>query len=222
MGRGIPWAAWLCPAFTELSVFQCSLPRCGELHADRQPGAEEAGLPVPDELCQKPARHGHHGCQQLCEGNLLLWHVRKGSSTVAASTSVSISLWELCLCFGAGLLQDGAESTKSGSFLSLLPTVCCRGDDFSSPLSGCRGSCSRESCLCCFTKFWYWKTDFLFHLSAFVVSETWISNFLFECSSCVLCGKPLSLVKLRDSSLQKQQPDCWAAFSSVVRLPLLI
>ena len=30
--------------------------------------AEEAGVPVPDELCQVPARHGHHGGQHLCQG----------------------------------------------------------------------------------------------------------------------------------------------------------
>lgn len=50
------------------STLQCSLPRRGELHADRQPGAEEAGVLVPDELCQESARHGHHGSQHLRKG----------------------------------------------------------------------------------------------------------------------------------------------------------
>lgn len=49
-------------------VFQRSLPGRGELHADGQPGAEEAGLPLPDELRQEPAGHGHHGSQHLREG----------------------------------------------------------------------------------------------------------------------------------------------------------
>lgn len=49
-------------------VFQRSLPGRGELHADGQLGAEEAGLPLPDELRQEPARHGHHGSQHICEG----------------------------------------------------------------------------------------------------------------------------------------------------------
>jgi len=47
---------------------QCAVPGCGELYADRQPGAEEAGLPVSDELRQEPARHGHHGCQHIRQG----------------------------------------------------------------------------------------------------------------------------------------------------------
>ena len=29
---------------------------------------EEAGVPVPDELCQVPAGHGHHGSQHLRQG----------------------------------------------------------------------------------------------------------------------------------------------------------
>lgn len=53
-----------------LLVFpQLSLPRCSELYADWQPGTKEACVPLSDELCQESARHGHHGCQQLCEGS---------------------------------------------------------------------------------------------------------------------------------------------------------
>ena len=47
---------------------QCAVPGCGELYADRQPGAEKAGLPVSDELRQEPARHGHHGRQHIRQG----------------------------------------------------------------------------------------------------------------------------------------------------------
>lgn len=58
-------------------IFQCPLPRRGELYADRQPGAEKAGVLVFDELCQESTRHGHHGCQHLCEGERELGR-RKG------------------------------------------------------------------------------------------------------------------------------------------------
>lgn len=51
-----------------LSFLQCAVPGCCELHADGQPGAEEAGLPVPDELRQESARHGYHGCEHLRKG----------------------------------------------------------------------------------------------------------------------------------------------------------
>lgn len=51
---------------------QFSLSRCSELYADGQSGTEEAGVSLLDELCQESARHGHHGCQQLCEGNFFL------------------------------------------------------------------------------------------------------------------------------------------------------
>lgn len=46
----------------------CSVPGCGQLHADGQPGVEEAGVLVPDELRQVTARHGHHGSQYLRQG----------------------------------------------------------------------------------------------------------------------------------------------------------
>ena len=49
-------------------VFQRSVPRRGQLHADWEPGAEEACLPLPDELRQESARHGHHGCEHLRQG----------------------------------------------------------------------------------------------------------------------------------------------------------
>ena len=54
--------------YAHIHMFQCAVPGCGELHADRQPRAEEAGLPVPHELRQKPARHRHHGRQHVCQG----------------------------------------------------------------------------------------------------------------------------------------------------------
>lgn len=57
------WVLLLCHQFF--------VPRCGELHADRQPGAEEVGLPLLNELRQEPAWHGHHGRQQLCQGKAL-------------------------------------------------------------------------------------------------------------------------------------------------------
>lgn len=44
---GVTQAAILFP-------LQRFVSRRGELHADRQPGAEEAGVPVPDELRQEP------------------------------------------------------------------------------------------------------------------------------------------------------------------------
>lgn len=45
-----------------------TLSRRSELHADRQLGAEETGLPIPDELRQVSARHGYYGCQYICQG----------------------------------------------------------------------------------------------------------------------------------------------------------
>lgn len=59
------------------SPLQRFVPRCCELHADGQPGIEEAGLPLPDELCQESARYGYHGSQHLCKGTIVinvLWH----------------------------------------------------------------------------------------------------------------------------------------------------
>ena len=49
---------------------QLPFPRRRELHADRQPGAEEAGVSLPHELRQEPARHGHHGRQHIRQGNV--------------------------------------------------------------------------------------------------------------------------------------------------------
>lgn len=48
----------------------CTVSRRGELHADRQSGAEKVGVSVPDELRQEPARYGHHGSQHVCQGNV--------------------------------------------------------------------------------------------------------------------------------------------------------
>jgi hypothetical protein len=31
--------------------FQCTVPRCCKLYADRQSGVEETGVPISDELC---------------------------------------------------------------------------------------------------------------------------------------------------------------------------
>lgn len=61
---------WRQLAHNSLSPVQRSVPRCRELHADGQFGAEKAGLSVPDELCQESARHGHHGCEHLRKGTV--------------------------------------------------------------------------------------------------------------------------------------------------------
>jgi hypothetical protein len=45
-----------------------ALPRGREQHADRGPGAQEAGLPVPHQLRQDAARPGDHGCEHLRQG----------------------------------------------------------------------------------------------------------------------------------------------------------
>lgn len=63
------WHCLLTFPFSFLLSSQFSLSRCSELYADWQPGAKEACVSLLDELCQESARHGHHGCQQLCEGN---------------------------------------------------------------------------------------------------------------------------------------------------------
>lgn len=48
-----------------LWFFQRFVSRCSQLYANRQLGAEEVGVPVPNELCQEPARQGNHGRQYL-------------------------------------------------------------------------------------------------------------------------------------------------------------
>lgn len=59
-------------SYTGYSLDDCgqrcvrSVPRRGQLYANRQSGAEETGLFVPHELCQVSAGHGHHGCQYFC------------------------------------------------------------------------------------------------------------------------------------------------------------
>ena len=142
-----------------LLSIQLTLSWCCELHADRQPGVEEAGLPVPDELRQKSARYGHHGCQQLCEGNLLPRLIRKWSSTVAVTTSpLSVSLCELLFIsafvlesLGCGCLSRSLLNPIGLGPLSLPAASYCRGDDLSVPVSGYGRVCSRESYFYCFT-----------------------------------------------------------------------
>ncbi len=48
--------------------FQRTLSRRSQLHADWQSGAQEACVSLPDELCEEPAGHGHHGCQYVRQG----------------------------------------------------------------------------------------------------------------------------------------------------------
>lgn len=81
---------------------QFFVPRCSELHADWQPGAEEVGLPLLDELRQEPTWHGHHGCQQLCQGKALngldlsfqlCLNTARFSQTVTSSISVEFYFW---------------------------------------------------------------------------------------------------------------------------------
>ncbi|CAD7675084.1 unnamed protein product [Nyctereutes procyonoides] len=45
-----------------------ALSTCTELYASRQSGIKEAHASLCDELHPESARHGRHGCQQLCEG----------------------------------------------------------------------------------------------------------------------------------------------------------
>lgn len=51
-----------------LIVLQRVIPRCCQLHANRQLGAEETGVPLPYELRQDPARHRNIGSQYFCQG----------------------------------------------------------------------------------------------------------------------------------------------------------
>ena len=52
----------------QCSAAQCAVPGRRQLHADGQPGAEEARLSLPHELRQESAGHGHHGRQYLRQG----------------------------------------------------------------------------------------------------------------------------------------------------------
>lgn len=42
--------------------------RCGQLHADGQPGIKEIGVFVSNELRQVTAGYGHYGCEYICKG----------------------------------------------------------------------------------------------------------------------------------------------------------
>jgi len=99
--------------------------------------------------------------------------------------------------------------SRSGSSVSLAVSSYCRGEDVSTPVSGYETPCSSKSCFCHFTNHDYQllvldNRIYIFHLPAL---EEYLCHidiyFLFECFCCALCGKTLSLVKLKDDSLEK-------------------
>ena len=114
--------------FSFLLCSQLSLSRCSELHADWQPGAEEACVSLPDELCQESARHGHHGCQQLREGNLRdPASVSSTSSNVFRSVSIQfVSAWQIHnLCSKRGPVERALAVTRSARVPGTLCASTC-------------------------------------------------------------------------------------------------